>query len=90
MDGAAASYFHWLHDVQTGLSLTAAEVKGEQLRWFFQQAVEGAPLLCPEIYNAAVIPNASSIGGGQVAAEHLQCWSLLNGHLAHKSKRVLG
>ena len=37
-----------------------------------------------------VIPHACSIGSGLVTAKHLQCWSVANGHLAHKGEQVVG
>ena len=89
-DGTVAGGFHGLYDVQNRLSLTAAEIEGEQLRFFTKQAVEGAAVPFCKIHYMDVIPHACSIGSGPVTAEYLQRWSEANGHLAHKGEKVVG
>ena len=89
-NGTAAGGFHGLHHLQDGLSLAAAQVEGQQLRFFLQQVVQGGTVAFGEIHHMDVVTHARPVGGGPVAAEHLQLCSAANGHLTHKGKEVVG
>ena len=82
--------FHRLHDVQNGLPLTGAEVDSEQLRFFFQQRVEGATVPFREIHHVDVIPHAWPIWREPVTTQYMQSWSVASAHLAHNGEEVVG
>ena len=43
-----------------------------------------------EIHHVDVNPHTRAIGGGPVAAEHLELCSAANGHLTHNGKEFVG
>lgn len=89
-DGTAAGGLHGLHHLQDGLSLAAAQVEGDHLCRFRQQAVQGGAVAIREIHHVDVVTHTGAIGGGPVAAEHLELFSASVSHLTHEGEEVVG
>ena len=72
------------------MALAAAQVEAEQLGGLGQQHVQGGPVPLSEVHHMYVIADAAAIGGGPVAAKHLQAVATPHRHLAHKGEQVVG
>ena len=72
------------------MALAAAQIEGEQLGAFRQQHIEGGAVAFGQVHHVDVIAHAAAIGGGPVAAVHLQLLPPPHGHLAHERKEVVG
>ena len=79
-----------VHHLQHRDAPAAAEVEGEQLRRFRQQAVEGRLVPFCQIHHMDVIAHARSIGCWPVVAKDLNLFAPAHGDLGDKWEEVVG
>ena len=78
-----------LNQFQHGVPPSAAEIELEQLISARQQRIQGSQEPFRQVDDMNVIPRATAIGRGPIAAEHLQTLALADSHLAHEGEQVV-
>ena len=95
VDGMTTGGFNGLHHIHEGLAIATAQVEGEDLRCFREQAVQSGSVALSEIHYVDEATNTGAIGawagrGGAIPTEHQELWSAADGHLTHKREEDVG